>query len=94
MSDYILSCCSTIDLTNEWVKDRDLHYIPFNSIVDGQQYKDDMGLTFSPQNLYKMMEAGAEAKTSQVGIGEYLDYFTPFLEEGKDILHVSLSTGI
>lgn len=41
-----------------------------------------------------MMEAGAEAKTSQVGIGEYLDYFTPFLEEGKDILHVSLSTGI
>ena len=94
MSDYILSCCSTIDLTNEWVKDRDLHYIPFNIIVDGQQYKDDMGLTFSPQNLYKMMEAGAEAKTSQVGIGEYLDYFTPFLEEGKDILHVSLSTGI
>lgn len=49
MSDYILSCCSTIDLTNEWVKDRDLHYIPFNIIVDGQQYKDDMGLTFSPR---------------------------------------------
>ncbi len=27
-------------------------------------------------------------------MGEYVDYFTPFLDEGRDIIHVSLSSGI
>lgn len=40
------------------------------------------------------MQQGAETKTSQVSAGEYVEYFTKFLKEGKDILHVSLSSGI
>ena len=40
------------------------------------------------------MAAGAMTKTSQVNVDEYIDYFTPFLEAGKDILHVSLSSGL
>ena len=40
------------------------------------------------------MLAGADTKTSQVSIGEYIDLFTPILESGKDILHVTLSSGI
>ena len=94
MSDYILSCCSSCDLTNEWIERRNLHYVSFNISLDGVQYKDDMGKTFSPRDLLKKMEEGADAKTSMVSIGEYVDYFKPFLKEGKDILHVSLSTGI
>lgn len=94
MSDYILSCCSSCDLSNEWIERRNLHYVSFNISLDGVQYKDDMGKTFSPRDLLKKMEEGADAKTSMVSIGEYVDYFKPFLKEGKDILHVSLSTGI
>ena len=94
MSDYILSCCSSCDLSNEWIERRKLHYVSFNVSLDGVQYKDDMGKTFSPRDLLKKMEEGADAKTSMVSIGEYVDYFKPFLKEGKDILHVSLSTGI
>ena len=41
-----------------------------------------------------MMKEGADTKTSQVSIQEYLDFFTPFLEQGKDIVHVTLSSGI
>ena len=40
------------------------------------------------------MAEGAETKTSQVNVAEYVDFFTPFLKEGKDILHVTLSSGI
>ena len=32
------------------------------------------------------MKEGADTKTSQVSIQEYLDFFTPFLEQGKDIV--------
>jgi len=40
------------------------------------------------------MEEGAETKTSQVNEDEFTAYFTPFLEQGKDILHLCLSSGI
>ena len=40
------------------------------------------------------MANGAETSTSQVNISEYLDFFTPILESGKDILHVCLSSGL
>jgi DegV family protein with EDD domain len=62
--------------------------------LDGEPVKDDMGLTFSPRDLLKKMSEGADVKTSQVSIGEYIEYFKGFLEQGQDILHVSLSTGI
>ncbi len=94
MADYVLSCCAPIDLTNEWVKEHDINYIPFNIIVGGEPHKDDMGLTFSSKKLYELMESGVDAKTSQISPGDYIDYFKGFLDDGKDILHVSLSTGI
>ena len=40
------------------------------------------------------MANGASTKTSQINVEEFTEYFEPFLKEGKDILHVSLSSGI
>ena len=40
------------------------------------------------------MAKGADTKTSQVSVSEYVDAFTPFLEQGQDIVHVCLSSGI
>ncbi len=94
MSDYVLSCSASCDLNPEWMKRRNLHYVNFNIMVDGKVMQDDMGISLNPRELVKMLQNGSESKTSMVSIGEYVDYFTPFLEEGKDILHVSLSTGI
>ena len=44
--------------------------------------------------FYKAMSDGAKTKTSQINADEFIEYFEPFLMEGKDILHVSLSTGL
>ena len=40
------------------------------------------------------MSAGAETRTSQVNISEYVEHFDRFAREGKDIVHVCLSSGI
>lgn len=40
------------------------------------------------------MVDGADTKTSQINAGEFMNYFEPFLAEGKDIVHVTLSSGI
>ena len=94
MSDYILSCCSTADLSKEHFESRDIHYICFHYFLNGVEYPDDLGQSISFPDFYKAMADGAQTKTSQVSISEYLDAWTPFLEAGKDVLHVTLSTGI
>ncbi len=94
MSDYILSCCSTADLSAELMEARDIHYICFHYEVDGTTYPDDLGQSIPFSRFYQMMRDGAMTRTSQVAAGEYEEYFENFLREGKDILHLTLSSGI
>lgn len=94
MGDYILSCCSTADLTKEHFLNRGLSYICFSFELDGVRYKDDLGESMSFDEFYQSMENGASTKTSQVNVAEYEEYFEGFLKEGKDVLHICLSSGI
>ena len=94
MSEYILSCCSTADLTNEHFEQRNIHYICFHFELDGKQYPDDLGKSISFDDFYQAMTNGADTKTSQINTEEFKEYFEPFLKEGKDILHLTLSSGI
>ena len=94
MPDYIISCCSTADLSREHFAARDIHYICFHFYLDGKHFYDDLGKSISFPDFYQAMQNGAETKTSQVNEDEFIAYFTPFLEAGKDILHISLSSGI
>lgn len=94
MSKFILSCCSTVDLTEEHLKERDIKYICYHFTMDGTVYPDDFGKTVSNDEFYQKLVDGADATTSQVNYDEFVEYFTPFLEQGYDILHVCMSSGI
>lgn len=91
---YIISCCSTADLTDEQLKEKNIEYICMHFSLDGEAYRDDLGKSVSYDDFYNAMHKGAETKTSQISVGEFTEYFTPFLEQGKDILHISLSSGL
>lgn len=94
MADYILSCCSTADLTKEHFEERDIRYVCFHFALNGKEYTDDLGESISFEEFYSEMAAGADTRTSQVNISEYVAFFTQFLEAGKDIVHVCLSSGL
>ncbi|MBQ7145127.1 MAG: DegV family protein [Oscillospiraceae bacterium] len=91
---YVLSCCSTADLSKEHFEARDIHYVCFHYFLNGKEYADDLGQSIPFPEFYKKLADGADTKTSQVNISEYLDYFEQFLSKGLDVLHVTLSTGI
>jgi len=91
---FVISCCSTADMTKEHFAARDIKYICFHYQLDGKDYADDLGQSISFPDFYAAMSNGAETKTSQVNAEEYEQYFEQFLKEGKDILHLSLSSGI
>lgn len=94
MGNFILSCCSTADLSKKHFTDREIHYICFHYELYGKAYRDDLGETMPLDVFYQAMANGAETKTSQINASEFEEYFEGFLREGKDVLHVTLSSGI
>ncbi len=91
---YVLSCCSTVDLKKEHLERLNIPYICFHYNLDGAEYPDDLGQTISASDFYQRLRDGSDSKTSQVSVGEYEEYFKSFLEDGKDVLHISISSGI
>lgn len=94
MGEYILSCGSTVDLSKEYLDSRNIDCISFTYSLDGVEYTDDLGQTLPYDEFYARLVAGAEPKTAQVNINEYVEHFRPLLAEGKDVIHISLSGGI
>jgi len=94
MANYVLSCCSTADLSKEHFEARDLHYICFHYQLDGVDYADDLGQSMSFDKFYQAMVDGADTRTSQINADEYAAHFESFLKLGLDVLHVTLSSGI
>lgn len=94
MNNYIISCCSTADMSKEHFAARELPFICFHYELDGKSYLDDLGQSMSFPVFYQAMVDGADTKTSQINAEEYEAFFEQFLKEGKDVLHVTLSSGI
>ena len=94
MENFVLSCCSTADLSLEHFQNRNIHYICFHYELNGTVYPDDLGQSMPFDVFYEAMTKGAETKTFQVNVAEFEAYFETFLQEGKDILHLCLSSGI
>ena len=94
MQKFILSCCSTADLTEEHFESRNIKYVCFHFSLNNVSYPDDLGKSIPFDKFYKAMADGAETKTSQVNVDEFINHFTPFLESGYDILHISTSGGL
>ncbi len=94
MSDFILSCCSTADMPKSFFEERNVAYVCFHFNMAGKDYPDALGESMPFPEFYKRIEEGAQPTTSQVNVEEFTNFFEPFLKEGKDILHVSLSSGL
>ncbi|MBQ1448495.1 MAG: DegV family protein [Coriobacteriales bacterium] len=93
-TNYFLSSCSTADLSKEQFESRDIRYLCFHFSLDGVEYEDDLGQSIPFDEFYQRMVDGEMTKTSQPSVEQYVEHFTKMLEEGKDILHLTLSTGI
>lgn len=68
--------------------------MPFCFRIGETDYADDFGKSISNEEFYKLTSGGAKVKTSQISSGRYVEFFEPFLKDGKDVLHVTLSSGL
>lgn len=91
---FVVSCCSTADISVDYAKKRDIQYSCFHYYLDDVSYSDDMGQSMPIKEFYQRLRDGQEPRTSQINENEYVEYFKTFLDKGLDILHLSLSSGI
>ncbi|MBI5950699.1 MAG: DegV family protein [Chloroflexi bacterium] len=94
MSDYVISCCSTADMPLEHFQKRNIPFVCFHFNMEGKEYPDDLGQTMPFDEFYRRIAAGAMPTTSQVNVAQFIEFFEPYLKDGKDILHISLSSGL
>lgn len=90
---YIVTCCSTVDLSKELLDSKNIPFVSFSLNVNGQIYKDDY-VSYPIDKLYEEMKNGLMPTTSQVNVDEYKEFFEKYLSQGLDILHICLSSGI
>lgn len=94
MRNFVLTCCSTADMPESFFQERDVHYVCFHYTMDDTTYPDDLGKSMPFEEFYARIAAGATPTTSQVNVEQFTEFFEPFLKDGKDVLHISLSTGL
>lgn len=92
--DYVISCCSPADLPYERFIERGVRLKFYKFMLADKAMVDDCGKSISLKDFYQAMRDGAATKTSAVNTEEFAEYFREILDEGKDILHVELSSGI
>lgn len=92
MKDYIITVNSTVDLPKEWLTERGVPVVPLKYTIDKETYNDMEGL--DAKEFFGKLRAGKMAVTSQVNPDEAREALRPFLEEGKDILHLAFSSAL
>ena len=95
MSEYVIITDSTSDLPQEYAAKLDLAIIPYVFQMEGREYFNYLDhREFPATDFYSALKEGKTASTSLVTEERYTQFFEPYLQQGKDILYMCLSTGL
>lgn len=86
----VITADSTVDLSPELVERFQIKVIPLTIVLGDESFLD--GVHFTPIDMYKRYhEDGTLPKTSAPGVQEFLDFFTPLVEAGNEVVHLDIS---
>ncbi len=93
MAKIKVTCDSTCDLTKELYNNYHIDVLPLG-ICLGDDLRFD-GVDVTAQELYDYAQkTGTLPKTSAISVGVYADCFQKYIDEGCQIIHISLSSDI
>ena len=87
----IITADITCDLNKKLEEKYDVKVMPLHIVIGGKTYEDWVDIT--PEELYKVFYDTKELPhTTAVSVGEYIDFFRPYVDEGCDVVHLSLGS--
>lgn len=84
---------STSDLPPELVEKLNIKTIPLVVTLGDKAYQD--GVDITPEDIYKYHdENGVLPKTSAANVDDMINFFEPFVKEGYEIVHFTISSSM
>lgn len=84
---------STVDLSDDVIKQYDIHVIPLSITINNETYLDRVDLT--PQQFIEKMQVSKELpKSSQPAIGAFVELYDRLGEDGSEVLAIHMTSGM
>ena len=90
---FVIATDTSGNLPTETARAYDLKIIPFAYFIDGKRHTCEDTNAFDGDAFYALLK-NTEVTTTQINPIEYADFFEPYLRQGKDVIYVSMSSGI
>ena len=95
MSNFKIITDSTCDLPPHVIKELKIHVIPMEYTLDGfNQFQDIFDQGEKTKAFYNHLKDGKKPATSMVNTQRYIDIFSSYLDQERDVLHISFSSGL
>lgn len=92
MKDYAITTENTCDMPYEYYAENKVEFMYLPCTLDDKVYNKEHDI--EAKEFYSLMRSGSMPTTSQVNTEDAKRAWLPMLEEGKEILHVSFSSGL
>ncbi|MDD2354896.1 MAG: DegV family protein [Lachnospiraceae bacterium] len=96
MRDYQIITDATCDMNQDLLDKNNILVIPMDvKMTDGEEFLHYPDFrNYSSEAFYAKIKSGVMASTTQITPSKYIDFFSPVLDSGKDILYICFSSGM
>ncbi|MFH5810092.1 DegV family protein [Companilactobacillus sp. FL22-1] len=91
---YQILADSECDLPLEVLQAGNVKAISFHTKIGDRDLINDFGESYDIDDFYKQIKAGTMPTTTQVNVGEYFEFFKPYVEKKVPIVYVGFSSGL
>ena len=89
----IITADSTADLSSELIEKYNIVIIPLHIVFEDKSYDDLVNIT--PDEIYANFDKnGTLPTTSAINCQEYIDKFKPYVDDGYEIVHISIGSAL
>ncbi|PNZ27737.1 DegV family protein [Staphylococcus petrasii] len=92
MTKQIIVTDSTSDLSQDYLKQHNIHVIPLSVTIDGKSYVDQLDIT--SEEYIQHIEDDADVKTSQPPIGKFIELYETLAKDDVEIFSIHMSSGL
>ena len=91
MSEIMITSDSTCDLSDELLQANGIGIMSLSVMLGDKSFRD--GINIMPADIFRYFEeTGDLPKTAAPSVKEYEDFFRPFVEAGKTVIHFNISS--
>ena len=94
MENFVITTENAADLPESYLQENEIGILSLYYTIDGVTYGPGCEPELKAEDFYQKMREGAMSRTQQVNPEQAVCKFRQYLEQGKDILHIALTSAV